>query len=126
MFFSLLYSHLIISGIGETGQLLTQADIPDSLIEQCIQLLEKFELVLRIGRNKVIIPSLLPDDGVYPPIKSCPSDLTNYQPPLTRFWVSNYIPDGFWPRLICRIASDQQINKVRTFFLFQVLDKVIR
>ena len=35
-----------------------------------------------------------------------------YQPPLRRFWVSNYIPDGFWPRLICRIANDQQIGKV--------------
>jgi hypothetical protein len=69
----------------------------------------------------VIIPSLMPDSAQYPKTTDVLRDWVEasistieacYQPPLRRFWMSNYIPDGFWPRLICRIANDQQIGKV--------------
>ena len=94
-----------------------QQDIPDKLKQKYIQLLEKFEVALKIDRRHVIIPSLMPDSVRYPKTNDILSDVTSsfdpyYQPPFRRFWLSNYIPDGFWPRLICRIAMDQHIGKV--------------
>ena len=37
-----------------------------------------------------------------------------YHPPLFRFWLAHFIPEGFWPRLLCRIASDLEINATFT------------
>jgi hypothetical protein len=103
--------------------LFSQRDIPETLRDKYVSLLEKFEVALMIKRDHVIIPSLMPDSAEYPKTTDVPrnlietSDTTStieacYQPPLRRFWMSKYIPDGFWPRLICRIANDQQIGKV--------------
>ena len=102
--------------------LFSQRDIPETLKDKYISLLEKFEVALTIKRRHVIIPSLMPDSAQYPKTTDVLHDYileesmsaieACYQPPLRRFWVSNYIPDGFWPRLICRIANDQQIGKV--------------
>ena len=108
-------------GVAEVRELFSQGDIPHSLKEKYIHLLEKFEVALKINRRQVIIPSLMPETTVYPKTNDILSDITStlscsidehYHPPLRRFWLSNYIPDGFWPRLICRIATDQQIGKV--------------
>ena len=100
-----------------------QQEIPEKLKQKYIQLLEKFEVALKIDSFHVIIPSLMPDSAPYPKTNDILSDVTAsyphnfdsyYQPPFRRFWFSNYIPDGFWPRLICRIATDQHIGKVGT------------
>ena len=89
-----------------------------------ISLLEKFEVSLRINPNQMIIPSLMPESMSYPKPDETLSDIPSsmlddveryYQPPLHRFWVADYIPDGFWPRLICRVATDHQIKKVSVF-----------
>ena len=110
-------------GIGDITLLFSRFDdIPVTLKEKYIQLLEKFEVALKINRRHVIIPSLMDEKTPYPPTNDVLSDCswletvnldTFYQPTLRRFWLSPYIPDGFWPRLICRIANDHQIGKVR-------------
>ena len=89
------------------------------LQETYVNLLEKFEVVLKINSQEVIIPSLMPDRGQYPKPSNNLSDVTMaayhqdcYQPPLRRIWLSHFIPDGFWPRLICRIVKDNQIKSV--------------
>lgn len=94
-------------------------DAPDRLRKKYIQLLEKFEIALQLTETQVIIPSLMPPFANYPKPNDTLNDITMnvdsyYQPPMRRFWLADYIPDGFWPRLICRIATDQQIGKVNT------------
>lgn len=37
-----------------------------------------------------------------------------YHPPLFRIWLAHFIPEGFWPRLLCRIASDFEIDATFT------------
>ncbi len=83
-----------------------------------LQLLQKFELALQLNERDILIPSLLPREGGTLPrpdesledvsLTDCHDDL--YQPPIRRFWLSNYIPEGFWPRLICRVYKDPQIE----------------
>ena len=101
------------------NSLFSQLEIPQTIKDKYINLLEKFEVALTIKGQRVIIPSLLPDSVSFPKTNDILTDVTMttsfdmcYQPPLRRFWVSGYIPDGFWPRLICRIVNDQQIGKV--------------
>lgn len=42
-----------------------------------------------------------------------------YHPVLSRIWLAHFIPEGFWPRLLCRIASDLEIDAIFTKF-FQI------
>ncbi len=93
--------------------------MPQAIKDKYINLLEKFEVALTIKGQRIIIPSLLPDSTIFPKTDDNLSDVQMspgmddcYQPPLRRFWISGYIPDGFWPRLICRVVNDQQIGKV--------------
>lgn len=37
-----------------------------------------------------------------------------YHPPLFRVWLAHFIPEGFWPRLLCRIVSDLEIDATFT------------
>ena len=99
------------SGIGEITQLFSWHDIADSLKDKYIQLLEKFEVALKISHKRVIVPSLMPNHASYPEIDYVKVDEYN-RPALSRFWLSPYIPDGFWPRLICRTVNDHRIRKV--------------
>ena len=84
-----------------------------------LQLLQKFEVAMKISKEEVIIPSLMPEEGRYPQPNDSLKDVDMsegvedaYQPTIRRFWLSNYIPDGFWPRLICRIIKDHQVKEV--------------
>ena len=84
-----------------------------------LQLLQKFELALELNQREVLIPSLLPEEGTFPQPDESLSDVSlsvshdhMYQPPVRRFWLSNYIPEGFWPRLICRVYKDQHISVI--------------
>ena len=70
---------------------------------------------------------MLPGEAVYPkPDDSLKDVLLSlahddfYQPPIRRFWFSNYIPEGFWPRLICRIMKDYQIKSVLSQYSSQI------
>ena len=90
---------------------------PEGLRKKYIKLLEKFEVALQLTETQVIIPSLMPTEASYPKPNDCLRDIEMdvdnfYQPPMRRFWLAVYIPEGFWPRLICRIATDHQIGKV--------------
>ena len=110
---------IYIVGVAEINTLFSKLDVPQTIKDKYISLLEKFEVALTIKGQRIIIPSLLPDSIFFPKPDENLSDvnLTNsidecYQPPLRRLWISDYIPDGFWPRLICRVVNDQQITKV--------------
>ena len=87
-----------------------------AIADKYLQLLQKFEVALCISKKEVIIPSLMPEHGEYPKTNDDLNGLSFlddcYQPPIRRIWFSNYIPDGFWPRLICRIMTDQQIKSI--------------
>ena len=78
-------------------------------------------MALRINPTQMIIPSLMPDHASFPRPSEQLSDITTslvdevettYHPPIRRFWLADYMPEGFWPRLICRVATDPQIDKV--------------
>ena len=84
------------------------ANISNDLKEKLKYLLEKFELALTIDDKHIIVPSLMSDE--MPSGFDRPN--SDAYPPLRRFWLSDYIPDGFWPRLMCRIVKDHHISKV--------------
>ena len=84
----------------------------DELKEELKYLLEKFELALTVDDKHKIIPSLMSDEMPYLAFETHNHIGDPYPAPLRRFWLSDYIPDGFWPRLICRIVKDHQISKV--------------
>lgn len=84
-----------------------------------IELLQKFEVALRVNKTYVIIPSLMPTEAYFPKLNDSLEGLSlseghidSFIPPLRRFWFSNYVPEGFWPRLICRIINDPQIKSI--------------
>lgn len=79
--------------------------------ENYINLLEKFEVALRINSRQIIIPSLM-DDSAPDDVLSSISDSLLDSPPLLRFWLADHVSLGFWPRLICRVATDHQIGRV--------------
>ena len=91
------------------------------LQETYVNLLEKFEVVLKINSQEVIIPSLMPDRGQYPKPSNNLSDVTMaayhqdcYQPPLRRIWLSHFIPDGFLASTYlsyCQRQSDQKCTQ---------------
>ena len=107
------------SGVAEVSGLFCYKDMSVSLKNHYISLLEKFEVALKINSSQMIIPSLMPEQTSYPTPSVVLSDVAmlggvdDYLPPLCRFWLADYMPDGFWPRLICRVATDPQISHVR-------------
>ena len=109
---------LLYTGIVQIAHLFWNLGFPEALKLKYIQLLEKFEVALKISSSQVLIPSLMPDSVIYPTPNDDLQDVSLeirdefHQPALRRFWLVDYIPDGFWPRLICRIATDRQIEQV--------------
>lgn len=93
-----------------------------SMKDHFINYMEKFEVVLRINSEQVIIPSSMKKNQHPVPEEIQPSincstfcDVNGeYYPPLRRFWLSDFIPDGFWPRLTCGVLKDPQIDRVFT------------
>ena len=91
-----------------------------SLKDHFINYMEKFEVVLRINPDEVVIPCCMNESQLPIPeeILHNISSSTFYDengdcyPPLRRFWLSNFVPDGFWSRLICAVYKDPQIIKV--------------
>ena len=69
--------------------------------------------------HQVLIPSLMPAVGRYPQTGDNLRDIRDfaddfYVTVLRRFWLADFTHKGFWPRLICRVANDQQIVQVHT------------
>ena len=78
-----------------------------------VRLLEQFQIMLRFSEQQVLIPSQLPVEpensvGLYRIFteKQYPSDKQKY---FVRIWPLIYVPHGFWPRLLCRVAQDPVI-----------------
>lgn len=83
---------------------------------QRIRILDKFEVALQLDDQRLLVPSFMPDicpkefqvdEGLYNNVNH-----EAHQAPLRRLWFSEYIPHGFWPRLICRIVKDKNIAGV--------------
>ena len=104
--------------------LFTESKNIQAFKDECINLLSKFDIALRLKNHHLLIPSLLPVD---PPrcllsctsdnkllINTCPNNNSEkvVYPPLWKFWFSKFIPNGFWPRLICRLTTNQNINTI--------------
>ena len=98
----------------QVDTLLAQCGVPEMLQPIYISLLEKFEVAMVTDQQHIIIPSLMPTEAEFPNhVEQALFTIDDgYQPSLRRFWHSDYIPDGFWPRLICRVVKDVHIAKV--------------
>lgn len=114
----------LTAGMAEISDLFNQADVNPEMKDRYITLLEKFEVALKINDHQMIIPALMPERVSYPKPDANFSDVSKsklehvekyYQPPLSRFWLTDFVPVGFWPRLIVRVVTDQQIEKVEAF-----------
>ena len=81
--------------------------IPEHIRNQCVMLLTKFGVVLQIDSQKIMIPSLLPST---PPMSQQSDNSLNHKV-LRRYWFSNYLSQGFWPRLICRLVADKLLRQ---------------
>ena len=98
------------AGILTLDSICTQFASDDhGLKEELKYLLEKFEVAFIIDDRHMIVPSIMSEVKCF---NFEPPQCTAY-PHLRRFWLSDYIPDGFWPRLICRIVKDHHIAKVQ-------------
>ena len=100
-------------GVAEISDLFNQRDTSTDMKAHYISLLEKFEVALKINNHQMIIPSLMSERADDIPSDISTSMLDEVEPPLRRFWLADFVPAGFWPRLICRVATDQQIGRVR-------------
>ena len=109
--------HFFSSGSVDIKDLFTESKDLQAFKDECINLLSKFDIALRLKNHRLLVPSLL---SVDPPssLPTCISDnnqLSNKNlvyPPLRKFWFSKFIPNGFWPRLICRLTTNQNINTI--------------
>ena len=105
----------------DINDLFTESKALQAFKDECINLLSKFDIALRLKNRHLLIPSLLPVD---PPstLPMCSNDhvelLNNdngdniVYPLLWKFWFSKFIPNGFWPRLICRLTTNENINAI--------------
>ena len=83
--------------------------VPKSFFDDYINLLETFGIALKdTNHHNLLIPSLLPLESKYPSVEL---NSTKW-PILTRFWPCTEIADGFWPKVICRVVGDQDIDNV--------------
>jgi len=71
---------------------------------------------MKLHDNLLFVPSLASPNPPtsLPTIKLISMKLTDESiayPPLWKFWFAEFIPDGFWSRLVCRLTTDCSINK---------------
>lgn len=101
--------------------------IPKKFQEQCTTLLSLFGVILRIDEKRILIPSQMPQGPpdilatlIPPLLKVKQSDAGLQYRSLSRYWFMNFLPEGFWPRLICRLVVDQvlrnQLEKIAPTF----------
>ena len=77
---------------------------PPDLFDQYLSLLNRFEIALSMDTERILIPSLLPDEppGDVPDVDSCPSVV------MRRHHRMLFVPAGFWSRLIARLLQQFQ------------------
>ena len=108
----------------DINELFTESKELQAFKDECINLLSKFDIALRLKNRQLLVPSLLPVDSPSS-LPSCINDNNHLlngtrsdssdnivYPPLWKFWFSKFIPNGFWPRLICRLTTNQSINEI--------------
>ena len=92
------------------------SQIPKKFHEECTTLLGMFGVILRIDEQKILIPSQMP---IGPPdLIATPTPLQEAEQvdsgsqfrTLSRYWFMNFLPEGFWPRLICRLVVDKVLH----------------
>ena len=107
----------------DINDLFTESKALQAFKDECINLLSKFDIALRLKHRHLLVPSLLPVDQPSS-LPLCINDNNHLlngtysddseivYPPLWKFWFSKFIPNGFWPRLICRLTTNQNINTI--------------
>ena len=108
----------------DINDLFTESKALQAFKDECINLLSKFDIALRLKHRHLLVPSLLPVDQPSS-LPQCTNDNNQllsgtcfddgdniFYPPLWKFWFSKFIPNGFWPRLICRLTTNQSINTI--------------
>ena len=107
----------------DINDLFTESKALQAFKDECINLLSKFDIALRLKHRHLLVPSLLPvdqpsslplciNDNNHLLNGTCSDDSEIVYPPLWKFWFSKFIPNGFWPRLICRLTTNQNINTI--------------
>ena len=85
-------------------------------IDTYVELLERFEVVLRIDNDQILVPSFLPDRQIY--TEKTMIDLTKLNKVeadsyhLRRLWFLDHVPYGFWARFISRLRGDETIQEL--------------
>ena len=109
---------------------------------EVISLMQKFEVMLQLDKNRLLIPSLLPDNEATPYVVMCtPPDSDAYEsftnlrlePPapihaqpdlLARYLLLPHVPNGFFPRLIARVLSSEISTQIQASLSRGPLDSV--
>ena len=85
-------------------------------IETYVELLEKFEVVLKIDQGQNLVPSFLPERHVYSEkpmidfrnLENIDTDLYHIE----RLWFLDHVPYGFWARFISRLRGDETVQQL--------------
>ena len=85
-------------------------------METYVELLEKFEVVLKIDHGQILVPSFLPERHIYLEIPMIDfRNLDNIDTDLyhiERLWFLDHVPYGFWARFISRLRGDETIQQL--------------
>ena len=85
-------------------------------IDTYVELLERFEVVLRIDNDQILVPSFLPDRHIYTETTNIDfTSLNNVEANsyhLRRLWFLDHVPYGFWARFISRLRGDETIQEL--------------
>ena len=124
----IIRTSLFISGFMELSALqlvLRDERFPHSLIKEFVSLMQKFEVILLLDENRLLIPSLLPpDEGkscvvfpisvvLYPGISIHAQELSQqsfsrvHVSIFARYYFLPFIPNGFFPRLLARVVGSK-------------------
>jgi len=102
-------------GFVEINELVSRSRLLEDLKDECINLLSKFDIALRLENRLLLVPSFLSPNppASLPTVNRNASDVDKSlaYPPLWKFWFTEFIPNGFWPRLVCRLTTNHSINK---------------
>ena len=85
-------------------------------IETYVELLERFEVVLKIDQGQILVPSFLPERHIYSEkpmidfrnLENIDTDLYHIE----RLWFLDHVPYGFWARFISRLRGDETIQQL--------------
>lgn len=119
-------------------QVIRDDQFPQSLKKEFISLMQKFEIVLLLDNERLLIPSLLPSNQevssvVHPKLMGSPEEVVPHQYAtiecldlvvFARFCLLPYIPNGFFPRLIARVMGSKIFECVKQSMRSSALEDV--